>query len=480
MEKNMASSKRKTTQLLPRCTDLGNAELFAALHRNQLRFDHARMRWLLWGVHWWAEDTDGELMRKAKKAVRYRLTESEIAGDEEQRENQAKWAIKSESLPRLHAMVNLARSERPIADDGTGWDQEPWILGVENGVVDLRTGKLRAGDVADKTTLHTNVAFDPGASCPRWDRFLLEIFGGNLELVAYVNRAIGYSLTGDTSEQCFFCCHGEGANGKSTFLNAVRFVMGSYSCNLPFSAFELQARSTIPNDVATIPGRRFITAIETDEAARLNESRIKALTGGDAVTARLLNREFFTFKPVGKFWLAFNHQPTVADDSHGFWRRVRLIPFIHQFKPGAEPELQNVLRSEARGILAWAVRGCLEWQALGLNPPADVKAATEAYRLESDPFQDFIADRCVIHPDAEISVAALWDEYMAWVTQNRERNPLSRAAFGRRLKALGVRKARSGHDRTRSWAGICRVQDAEAQHLPGTADITTNADTKIQ
>jgi putative DNA primase/helicase len=161
-------------------------------------------------------------------------------------------------------------------------------------------------------------------------------------------------------------CHGEGANGKSTFLSAIAYVLGSYACNLPFSAFELVARSTIPNDVATLPGRRFVTAIETDESARLNEARIKALTGCDLITARSLYNRFFTFKPVAKFWLAFNHRPVVADSSHGFWRRVHLIPFVRQFNPQAEPNLEGTLRAEAPGILAWAVQGCLDWQKLGL------------------------------------------------------------------------------------------------------------------
>src|SRR5262249_47348337 len=152
-------------------------------------------------------------------------------------------------------------------------------------------------------------------------------------------------------------CYGEGANGKSTLLNVIRHVAGNYACNLPFSAFELKARSTIPNDIATLPGRRFATAIETDESAQMNEPRSKALTGGDPITARLLYRDLFTFESVAKFWLAFNHRPTVIDDSHGFWRRVHMIPFNYQFDPTGDPELPQTLHREAPGILAWAVRG---------------------------------------------------------------------------------------------------------------------------
>jgi putative DNA primase/helicase len=472
--------KKKISQGLPRCTDMGNAELFADRYRDRLRFDHSRNRWLLWASHWWTEDVDGELMRMAKRAARFRLEQSANFGHDEQHRKQAKWALHSESLPRLEAMLKLAESEKLLADDGCGWDEDPFILGVENGVVDLKTGKLRAGNPSDKVTLHTNVNFNPNATCLRWDRLLLEICDGDSELVSYVHRAVGYSLTGDTSEQCFFCCHGKGGNGKTTFLNAVRCVIGSYACNLPFSALELQARSAIPNDVATLPGRRFVTAIETDEAARLNEARIKALTGGDPITARLLNREYFTSTPVSKFWLAFNHPPVVADDSHGLWRRVRQIPFVRQFDLETEPGLENVLRGEAPGILAWAVRGCLEWQTMGLDSPSVVQEATEAYREASDPVRDFVADRCILDPGAQVVVAVLWEDYRNWCLQNGEQHCLERPAFTRRLEALGLRKTRYGHDRDWIWLGVCRRQDAEVQCPPADADVRADADVKLQ
>jgi putative DNA primase/helicase len=251
----MTSTRKKKAHTLLHRTDAGNAELFAALCRDCLRFDHTRRRWLLYAEHWWRADVDGELMRIAKQTARFRLKNSDAINDDEKRRQEVQWALHSESLPRLQAMLTLARNEKPLADAGENWDADPWLLGVANGVVNLRTGKLRPGTPNDRITLHTNVIFDPDARCPRWDRFVSEIFDGDLELMSYVRRAVGYSLTGETSEQCFFCCHGEGSNGKTTFLNAVRHVVGAYSCNLPFSAFELHARSAIPNDVATIPGR---------------------------------------------------------------------------------------------------------------------------------------------------------------------------------------------------------------------------------
>jgi len=464
---------------IPNRTDLGNAAFFAALFREKVCFDHARKRWLFFEKHWWTTDGDGKLIRMAKQVPRLRLENSAKIADKERRESEARWAMQSESLARIKAILALAESEKHLAIEGTNWDHDPWLLGVANGVVDLRTGKLRPGSPGDRITLHTEIEFTPSTQSPRWDRFLMEIFDGDSELVSFVHRATGYTLTGDTSEQCFFCCYGLGGNGKGKFLEALRYVLGGYACNLPFSAFELQARSSIPNDLATLPGRRFVTAIESDETARLNEARIKALTGCDPITARLLYREYFTFTPQAKFWLAFNHRPPVLDDSHGFWRRVRLIPFVRQFKTKAEPELEKTLRAEAPGILAWAVRGCLEWQVKGLGLPIAVKTATDVYREESNPLSDFMADRTISDPDAKVGVGCLWSEYNDWAKENAERNPLNRSQFTSRLEGMGYRKDRCGHRRDRMWIGICRKQDSQAQGLRPGADARTCADAKF-
>jgi putative DNA primase/helicase len=177
-------------------SDAGNAELFAALFRNRLRFDHARQQWFVYRDHWWTRDSDGELMRMAKHAVRFRLKVSGEIEDADRRTKEVGWTLTSESQSRLDAMVTLAQSERPLADDGTGWDANGWLLGVANGVVELETGKLRVGNSADRITLHTTVAFDLNAQCPRWMRFLDEVFGGDCGLVQYLWRAVGYNLTG--------------------------------------------------------------------------------------------------------------------------------------------------------------------------------------------------------------------------------------------------------------------------------------------
>jgi len=451
---------------LPACTDAGNAEFFAQINRDDLRYDHRRRRWMVWRGHWWAEDTDGQAQSWAKNTARMRAEGALRITDEDERAKQMAWALKSESHSKLEAMLRLAQSERPLADSGTEWDSDPWLLGVANGVIDLRTGILQEGRPGDRITLRSQINFDPLAQAPRWIQFLGEIFGGDESMIDYVQRAIGYSLTGDTREQCLFVDYGAGANGKSTFVDTLLFVLGGYGYNLPFSALELKAKASIPNDVAAIVGRRFITSIETNEGAALNEARIKALTGGDPITARFLYSEFFTFIPVAKFWLAVNHLPAIGDDSHGFWRRPRVIPFLQKFAGDSlDPQLAEKLRAEAAGILAWAVRGCLKWQKDGLGIPQTVRMATDEYRTENDPLDDFLTERCVLHPSAHIVAAALWEEYQLWAADNAER-PLDRRAFTCRLQSRGLRKLRQGHDRTWTWIGICREHDAAGQHIP--------------
>ncbi len=435
-------------------TDSGNAELFASLYRDRLRYDHRRKGWLVWASHWWQPDADAEVLRLAKAASRLRYEKALLLEDLDERQAEAKWAISSESRMRLEAALSLAKAERPIADAGDRWDSDPWLLGVANGVVDLRSGALRDGRPEDRITQHVKVPYRAEAKCPRWWAFLEEVFGGDRELIDFIWRALGYSLAGDTSEHCVFICYGAGANGKTTFLNTLRAVAGSYGHNMPFTTIEMQGRSAVPTDVADLAGKRLVTATETNERNRLNESRFKALSGGDPITARHLYSSFFEFRPVAKFWLAVNHKPRVDDDSYGFWRRVRLIPFLRVFRErDADKKLAEKLAAEADGILAWAVQGCLEWQKRGLDPPDAVRAATDEYRDESDPIAGFIADRCVAAAECTVTASALYRAYREWAGDQglQQWEVLSSTRFGRRMTE---RFEKRHSDRGNIYAGI--------------------------
>jgi len=417
-------------------TDTGNAELFASRYSGRLKYDHQRKKWFLWKEQWWEADCDGEVYRLGKEVARCRYVDAIGIENLDERKDESKWAIASESRQRIESMLSLARAERQIADSGNHWDKDPFLLGVANGIVDLKTGLRREGRQQDRVTLHSDVEFKPGATCPRFEQFLKEIFTNNADLIDFIRRAVGYSISGVTKEQVLFLLYGAGANGKGVFTNTILKVFGHYSYNMPFSTFERNARTAIPNDLAALAGRRFIVSSETNDGTCLNEARVKALVHGDPVTARHLYGEFFTFTPQAKFWLAVNHRPRVFDDSLGFWRSVLLVPCERQFiGSDADKNLQEALLDEAPGILAWTVHGCLEWQKRGLDPPESVRIATEEYRRESDPLGEFLACKCTLGEEYSVKAAKFYKVYKDWAEEQgaRRDEQMSGTAFGRRM-----------------------------------------------
>ncbi len=447
-------------------TDSGNAELFARLYGDRLRYDHRQGRWLLWAGNWWTADADGELHRLAKQAMRERYRLATDLEDTVLRIRQAKFSISSENRARLDSVLALAQNEAPIADAGDGWDSDPMLLGVLNGVVDLRTGTLRPGRAEDRITMHLDIPFDADAmrdGAERWIRFVLELFQDDAAMYDFLWRSLGYTLTGDTREQVLFVLYGSGANGKSTLLSTLRHVLGPYAHDAGFSTFELNGRASIPSDLAALCGRRFVSASECSEGVRLNEERVKALTGGDSITARFMYRDLFTFRPTCKIWLATNHKPRIADDSFAFWRRVRLIPFLAQFTgEKADKHLEETLHGEAVGVLAWIVRGCLEWQRRGLDAPEAVATATRQYEAESDPLNEFLSDCCILGDGYHVLSASLYRAYLAWADQQgvRDRERLTRASFGRRIGERFTRGRPKGEPTRYSGIGLLTSEGA--------------------
>ncbi len=454
LEERKKAEKEPATENAP-LTDTGNAEYLARLFGHRIRYDHRRRRWLQWEGHRWEPDRDGHISRLAVEAARSRYSQAEHIEKLKERQAAANWAISSESRQKIDACISLARNIKPIADDGESWDRDPWLLGVNNGVVDLKTGELRPGRPEDRITMTTGVGFDPEAKCPRWEQFLVEVFG-DTDLIDWLWRSLGYSTSGDTTEQCIFMGYGVGANGKGVFGGAIHSTLGDYAHSSPFSTFELYHRASIPNDLACLEVKRYVSSSETNESTRLNEARIKAISGGDPITARYLHQEYFTFWPHLKLWLFVNHKPKVLDDSFGFWRRVRLIPFTRQFTGVADDRrLSEKLRAQAPGILAWLVRGCLEWQRRGLEPvPECVKVATQEYQQESDPLGDFIADKCIERLEATVQASELYGAYRGWAEREGmgQREVLTSTTFGRRMGDKHQKERRGGKI---LYQGIC-------------------------
>ena len=430
-------------------TDASHAERFAQCYGLDLRYDHRRDRWLIYEGPRWKPDIDGGVYRLAIQFARMRQMQSVLITDRKVRELALKHFIAAESKNALDRCVALARVLPPIADSGEHWDLDPWLLCAPNGVIDLKTGYIREGDPADRITMSTAVEYDPHADAPRWRQFVSEIFDGNTELASFVQRFVGYSLTGCTHEQILSFLYGRGANGKGTFMNTITYVLGDYAYNMPFSTIEMRQRSAIPNDVAALEKRRWVTGSETNEGTRLNEARIKALTGCDPITARFLHGEWFTFQPVAKFILAVNHKPTVQDDSYGFWRRIRLVPFMRQFiGDQRDPTLEGQFREdEAKGILRWCVEGCLAWQRLGLAEPDVIMTATNEYRQDSDILSDFFT-MCVEDDDtSSVQASAIQQLYQKWADRNgiQKQERMSAKLLGQRLaEKLTRRHTRQG------------------------------------
>jgi len=418
-----------------RFTDTGNAEMLAHLYGDQLRYDHRHKRWLVWGDHHWKPDRDGKVSRLAIEAARVRFAMASNVQSESLKKKMAGWAIGSENRTRIEACITIAQKIEPFADAGFDWDTNRMLLGAENGIIDLTIGKLRDGRPEDRITMTTGLYYDPNAKCPRWEQFIEEVFD-DVELRDWIWRALGYSITGDTTEQVVFMGHGRGGNGKSRFRNAVFTAMGDYAQTTPFSTFALPERSST-NDLAALENARFVDSSETNEGTELNEKRIKAISGEDPMKARYLYQEFIQFVPHLKLWLFVNHRPQVTDDSEGIWRRMRLIPFTKRFAgKDDDKQLGEKLRAEAQGILAWLVRGCLEWQTRGLTPvPACVRVATEEYRQESDELARFIEDRCIEGPNEQVKASGLYSSYQWWAEGEGipNRDVLSPTAFGRRM-----------------------------------------------
>jgi len=275
---------------------------------------------------------------------------------------------------------------------------------------------------------------------------------GDGELIRFVQKALGYSLTGSTQEQCLFMLYGAGANGKSTLIQTTSTLLGDYSRQTPTETLLVQRGDGVRNDLARLQGARFVSAVEVEGGRRLAEVLVKPLTGGDTITARFLYGEHFEFQPMFKLWLAVNHKPGVQGTDHAIWRRIHLLPFTVTIPVGEQDKrLAEKLQGELPGILRWAVEGCLAWQREGLEPPAEVKRATGDYRAEMDVIAAFIQDCCVLGDEREVSSKALYEEYTGWCTQMGE-SPVSQKALATALQERGCTSGRKSGGRL--WCGI--------------------------
>ena len=434
-------------------TDTGNAQRLVNLFGEDLRHCAVWGRWLIWeGKRWKVDETAG-VWRYAKETVSSIYGEAQRAkDDDEKRIKLAKWAVQSERFSRIDALIKLASSDESIVITPDSLDTDLFLLNVNNGTLDLKSGELREHSRDDLITKLAPVDYDPDARMAHIYAWLCEIMGDSKELIEFIKRLVGYSLTGDIREQILPICYGTGANGKSTLLGLIQEMLGDYATSTPTSTLMVKRGDTIPNDLAALKGARFVTATEAEDGQRFSEALVKQLTGGDVISARFMRSEFFTFRPSFKIWMAVNHKPIIRGTDMGIWRRVRLLPFTVCIPEDQQDKaLPTRLREELPGLLAWAVEGCLEWQREGLGIPDAVKIATNTYKNEMDVIGQFISECCIVTEAASVRSSNLFETWRQWAQSNGEAEK-SQKWFSNVLAEKGYqKKARSSGA---WWQGI--------------------------
>jgi putative DNA primase/helicase len=434
-------------------TDSTNAMRLIKEHGRDIRYNAAWKKWVVWNGKYWEMDEGSALVHeKGLEMVRNIYDELLKTADYRERIDIEKAAIMSESVRRRKAFVEAATWVSALRVKTEELDPNPWLLNVKNGTIDMLNGEFKEHSQEDMITKIANVEFDPKADCPLWKQFVREIMDYKAEIIRFVQTAAGWSLSGDTSEQTMFILYGTGANGKSTFLNTIMYLLGEYALATPTETFMKKNGDNYSNDVARLRGTRFVTTTEVEQGRRMSEPLIKKITGNDEMTARFLYGEFFNFKPNCKIFMATNHKPVIKGADYGIWRRIKLIPFNTRITEDKQDKhLEMKLREEASGILNWLLEGMAIWQQERLKTPKAVLFATDEYRGEMDVIGNFIQEKCVQDKNMTVTIKRLYKAYSDWCDENHE-HPVSERFFTLRLKEMGFVQDRTCTERF--WVGI--------------------------
>jgi putative DNA primase/helicase len=416
------------------------ARAFVVENRQRIRFDHYRGRWYIFnsarGI--WECDETGAILDEIRRFC--------AAHD-----NPLKPKLGRANT--IFGIEQLARVDIEIAVTSSEWDDHPYLLGTPGAYIDLRTGVQHPPNADRMVTQSTIAAVEVGEP-EHWLRFLNEATGHDAEYVDYIQRALGYCLTGDVKEQILFFVHGPGGTGKSTLVNIIQEILGTYAWAAPMAMFAARTFEAHPTEVASLRGRRFVTATETQQGRAWDEPRIKQLTGGDMITARFMRRDFFQFKPTHKLVIIGNHAPTIQSSGEDMRRRFHVWPFEHQ-PHERDKDLPAKLVLEAGRILGWMIRGALQWQQRGLDPPPVVRAATEAYFETQDIFTEWLEACTRLSPNFRDTATNLYRSYAASM-KNLSEPVLSSKAFGDELRRRGFKRTKYVVDgrQWRGWAGL--------------------------
>jgi len=446
IEKALRNCKKFYSDKTFNLTDAGNAERFVALYGNKVRFCWQSNKWLFWDGQRW-NDLIGEVKVRqlAIQIARLILQEAYKIKDEKKRKKTVNWAFQSESAPRIQAMLSIAKTLPSVVSYTDQFNSQLFLLNCLNGTINLLTGELQPHNPADMITKLAPAEYYPQAKSKLWNRFLRDSTKDNPDMINFLQVAIGYSITGDTSEEKLFFVFGPAASGKSTFLEAIKASLGDYALTADFEVFLKRTQTGgVRNDIARLAGARLVISIEVDEGQKLAEGVVKTLTGGDTVCARFLYKEHFEFTPRFKLWLAANDAPRVRDSDTAMWRRILRVPFEHVIpKEKRDPKVKATLKDPKKAgsaILAWMVQGAMKWQQKGLQVPQIVEESTEEYRESQDPLKEFFDDECEFAADAFVPVKELRAAYEQWTKDIGSRYPLGPREFNKRLNAKGCER----------------------------------------
>jgi putative DNA primase/helicase len=451
-------------------TEGGNASRLSMLHYGDMIYCHTSGKWFIWtGTHWRMDD-DGQAIRYAEDVIKYLYLKAQNASSAGERSALFWAAMYADRSAGLKNILEIAKSREEFAITAAALDADPWRLCTGDYTIELKSVTARESRQSDYITKEFGTMYDPTAQCPRWKEFLGKIFvkkddNGNFvkdeELIKYIQKAVGYSLTGSVREECFFILWGEGANGKSVFLLVLGKLFGDYAKGTAFETFLEQPKGKVRNDLAALAGARFVSAIESKNGDEFSEATIKMASGKDSVTSRFLFHEEFTYNPQYKLWLATNHKPVIKDLTYSIWRRVHLVPFDRIFEDAEQDkDLEAKLIEELPGILNWALDGLREYIEEGFKLPKAIKDASEAYRQESDSIGAFISECCVLNKDDKTTTT--WRSLELNSAYQRFCAEEGRAAFSpkeisKELIKRGCTKKRDS--RGMVWHGIMRRSD---------------------
>ena len=438
--------------------DVFNGKFFANEYFGQMVYCYPRSKWLKFNEMYWEWCDRGEALQAAKNvAMKIAAHAASVFQKDPTNPNSKKLiqhAQNSQNINRLEAMLQTAASEIGM---GIGsmleLDRDPMLLGCKNGVIDLEHGALLMAMPAMLITRQASANLDYSAKCPNWLNFLDQCFIGDQEMIAYMQKALGYSLTGLVSEEVLHFCFGMGRNGKSVFANVINKIMGDYAITAPAEMLMRRDRNGVTNDVARLCGSRLVLANETRSDQRFDDLMIKTLVSTERISARFLHSEFFEFWPTFKIWIRGNHKPVITDESNGAWRRIRLVPFENNIPEEiVDSGLENKLLTEKDGILLWMVEGASKWKKEGLSPAPRIRLASNQYRADCDILGEFIDDGCKLGEGLKVSQAYLWTLWQQWARDNGYFHG-SKKTFTRRLKDRGINA--DGYDKgVRAYLGI--------------------------